>query len=53
MGVAVAKDPNGRIVTLIGTSEPNGYLRSGVRPLIGQSDIVVSFPGHAEDSIVK
>ena len=52
IGVGLAQDSSGQVHTLIGTSEPNGYIRAPMRPLIQPGDIVVKGTGHAEADIV-
>ena len=52
MAVGVAEDASGNRVNLIGTSEPRGYIRPGVRELIRPDDIIVEGTGHAEADIV-
>jgi RHS repeat-associated protein len=53
MAVGEAVDSSGQRRTLIGTSEPRGYIRAPFRSLIGQDDIVVKGTGHAEADIVS
>ncbi|MCP3939447.1 MAG: hypothetical protein GY708_29220, partial [Actinomycetia bacterium] len=53
MGVGVALDSFGRLRTLIGTSEPRGYIRGPLRHLIQSKDVVVrGGKTHAEADIV-
>jgi RHS repeat-associated protein len=52
IAVGVAEDAGGTPRTLIGTSEPGGYIRPPMRSLIGPEDIVVRGTGHAEADIV-
>jgi RHS repeat-associated protein len=52
MAVGVAIDGSGRVRTLIGTSEPRGYIRGPMRDLILPDDMVVRGTGHAEADIV-
>ncbi len=49
MGVGLTDD--GRVI--VGTSEDGGYLRSGVRALIQDGDIVADGVGHAEVSVIN
>lgn len=51
MGIGVAQDANGAQRTIIGTSEPNGYLRPGVSLKPGET--IVPGLGHAEVDIVN
>ena len=52
MGVGLARNPRtGRMVRLIGTSEPNRYLRPGV--VLRRGEILVPGSGHAEVNIVN
>ncbi len=53
MGVGIARNKYGDLVTLIGSSETNSYLRKPVRELVRPDEIVVSGLGHAEEKIVK
>lgn len=50
MGVGVGVDSRGNVRTVVGTSEPNGYLRPGVSLRPGE-ELAASF-GHAEDDII-
>jgi hypothetical protein len=52
MGVGVGEDAAGNIRVVVGTSEPNGYLRPGVGPLREGEELAAAF-GHAEDDIVN
>ena len=51
MSVGLAEDVNGEQQVLIGTSEPNGYLRPGVT--LNSGEILVSGTGHAEENVVN
>lgn len=51
MGIGVAQDANGAQRTIIGTSEPNGYLRPGVSLKPGET--IAPGLGHAEVDIVN
>jgi hypothetical protein len=53
MAVGVAEDEAGAQHFLIGTSEPNGYIRGPMRSLIRPGDTVVNGTGHAEADIVN
>ena len=50
MGAGVLEDASGNQIRVISTSEPNGYLRTGVTTQPGE--IVISGTGHAEADIV-
>ena len=50
MGAGTGEDASGKIRTVIGTSEPNGYLRPGVGLADGE-DLATGM-GHAETSIL-
>jgi filamentous hemagglutinin len=52
MGVGEGVDANGVPRTVVGTSEPNGYLRPGVRDAIAPGEEVATGAGHAEVSIL-
>ncbi len=52
MAVGLALDSFGRLRTLIGTSEPRGYIRGPLRHLIQPKDVVVKGGAHAEANIV-
>jgi RHS repeat-associated protein len=52
IGVGVAEDTAGARHTLIGSSEPNGYIRPGLQRLIQSDDIIVRGDGDAEANIV-
>ena len=52
MGAAVLEDAQGNRRVVIGTSEPNGYLRSGARSALQAGEIVIPGYGHAEADIV-
>jgi len=52
MSAGVVEDAAGNRVVVVATSEPNGYLRPGVREAIGPDEIVVAGTGHAEADIV-
>jgi filamentous hemagglutinin len=53
MGVGIAEDSTGRQITLISTSEANGYLRKGVT--LNENEVLVKGQGdiHAEVDIVN
>lgn len=51
MGVGIAQDSKGNIYTLIGTSEPRGYLRPGVT--LNEDEIMTVGTGHAEIDILN
>ena len=54
IGVGVAEDASGGIHVLVGTSEANGYLRSGVKSAVARAGYVVApGTGHAETDIVN
>lgn len=53
MGAAVVEDAHGNRFVVIGTSEPNGYLRPEVRAAIEPGEVVASGIGHAEQNIVR
>lgn len=50
LGVGIGRDAKGNLRTVVGTSEPGGYLRSGVR--LRQGEELVAGLGHAEEDIV-
>jgi filamentous hemagglutinin len=50
MGVGVGRDAGGGVRTVVGTSEPNGYLRPGVS--LNPGEELATGAGHAEASIV-
>ena len=50
MAIGIARDASGQLVTLVGTSEPNGYLRSGV--VLHDDEVLAPGTGHAEADIV-
>ncbi len=53
LAVGIAEDASGNRITLIGTSEPNAYIRPALRPTIyGWGGRIVSGTGHAEADIV-
>jgi hypothetical protein len=52
IAVGVAVDSSGQMRTLIGTSEPRGYIRGPMRRLILPDDVVIRGAGHAEADIV-
>jgi RHS repeat-associated protein len=53
MGVAVAENSSGLRMVLVGTSEPRGYLRPGVRQALQTFETVVPSPTrHAEQNII-
>lgn len=47
--VGVGRDTQGRTRVVVGTSEPNGYLREGVR--LREGEELATGPGHAEVSV--
>jgi len=51
MGVGVGRDSAGNVRTVVGTSEPNGYLRPGVTLRPGEE--LASGTGHAEVDIIE
>lgn len=51
MGVGVAQDSEGKLHTIIGTSEPRGYLRPGVT--LNDGEIMAVGTGHAEVDILN
>ncbi|TCK95588.1 filamentous hemagglutinin N-terminal domain-containing protein [Paraburkholderia sp. BL9I2N2] len=51
MGVGVVRDANGNQITVVSTSEPNGYLRPGVT--LNPGEVVIPGTGHAEADIVN
>ncbi len=53
MAVGVAEDSSGELRYLIGTSEPNGYIRPDIEFLIRSDDIIVGGTSHAEINIVN
>ncbi len=53
MGVGKGIDETGTVRTVIGTSEPNGYLRPAVRAAVTEDEEVAGGLGHAEDDIVS
>lgn len=50
MSVAVTEDEFGRRVILIGTSEPRGYLRTGI--VLQENEVIISGLKHAEQDII-
>ena len=50
MAVGVAEDSSGATTTLVGTSEPRGYLRPGVTLAPGET--MAAGSGHAEADIL-
>jgi hypothetical protein len=50
MAVGVGEDANGATRTIVGTSEPNGYLRPGVT--LNPGEEIATAGGHAEVSIL-
>jgi filamentous hemagglutinin len=50
MGVGIGTDDKGNIRTVVGTSEPNGYLRPGVT--LNPGEELADGLGHAEISIL-
>jgi hypothetical protein len=52
MGVGEGVDASGATRRVVGTSEPNGYLRPGVRDAIASGEEVASGAGHAEANIL-
>jgi filamentous hemagglutinin len=53
MGVGKGTDASGKVKTVIGTSEPNGYLRPAVRAAIREDEEIAGGFGHAEQNIVS
>jgi len=53
MGVGVVEDTNGNRLVVIGTSEPNGYLRPEVRAALKPGTVVAGGVRHAEENIVR
>lgn len=53
MSAGVVEDAAGNRITVIGTSEPGGYLRPGVRDALKPGEVVVGGTGHAEVNIVR
>jgi filamentous hemagglutinin len=53
MSAGVVEAPDGTRRVLVGTSEPRGYIRRGVRDEIKPSETVVRGKGHAESDIVQ
>lgn len=53
MGVGIVKNTAGQEVTVISTSEPRGYLRSGVAQKLHSEDVFISGTGHAETDIIN
>jgi RHS repeat-associated protein len=53
MAAGVVEDSFGERQVLIGTSEPNGYIRPTVRPLINPNETIATGIGHAEENIVN
>jgi filamentous hemagglutinin len=51
--VGIAEDADINLRTLIGTSEPRGYIRGPMRGLIQPGDIVVKGTGRAEADVVS
>lgn len=52
MGVGIGEDELGGLRTVIGTSEPGGYLRPDVGAAIRNGEEVATGAGHAEQSIL-
>jgi uncharacterized delta-60 repeat protein len=54
MAVGVAEDAGGNQMILIGTSEPSGYIRPQVRPVLYRlsPNVVIKGGGHAESDVV-
>lgn len=52
MAAAVVEDAQGNRRVVIGTSEPNGYLRPGVKSALQSGESVIPGYGHAEADIV-
>jgi|HubBroStandDraft_5_1064220.scaffolds.fasta_scaffold266462_1 filamentous hemagglutinin len=51
MGVGIGQDSSGAMRTVVGTSEPNGYLRAGVT--LNPGEELATGAGHAETSILN
>jgi filamentous hemagglutinin len=53
MAVGIAEDASGNRITLVGTSEPGGYIRPALRSVVyGWGGIVIKGDGHAAADIV-
>lgn len=52
MAAAVVEDRQGNRRVVIGTSEPNGYLRPGVKSALQPNESVIQGFGHAEADII-
>ncbi len=52
MSAGVVEDAAGNRIVVVGTSEPNGYLRPGVSDALRTDEVVVGGAGHAEANIV-
>jgi filamentous hemagglutinin len=50
MGVGIGQDAEGNLRTVVGTSEPNGYLRPGVT--LNPGEELAPGLGHAEPDIL-
>jgi filamentous hemagglutinin len=51
MAVGMGRDAEGNVQTIVGTSEPGGYLRPGVT--LNPGEVVATAAGHAEVSIIN
>jgi hypothetical protein len=52
MGVGVGRDATGALRTVIGTSEPGGYLRAPVAAAIRSDEEIAGGSSHAEQNII-
>lgn len=52
MGVGIGRDSGGGLRTVVGTSEPNGYLGPGVRSAIQEGEEIAPGLGHAEQDVL-
>ena len=53
MGAGVLEDASGMRYVVIGTSEPNGYLRPAVRAALHSGELIATGTSHAEQNIVN
>jgi filamentous hemagglutinin len=51
MAVGMGRDAEGSLQTVVGTSEPGGYLRPGVS--LNPGEVMATGAGHAEVSIIN
>jgi RHS repeat-associated protein len=51
MAVGMGRDAEGNVQTIVGTSEPDGYLRPGVT--LNPGEVMATGAGHAEVSIIN